>query len=142
MIRFTEGMKNLEDEATFFSLSSEYLEAAETLNKIPPTKVNYWIITYYLLGHSAELSLKSFLFKRGMSLKELRKIGHDLFELLDKAKNHGIQDFNSIRSLSPIYKSKKLEYRQRNIESFPPIDNLILEVKELHLMVFESISYF
>lgn len=133
-----------EDEATFFSLSGEFFEAAETLNRVSPTKVNYWVVTYYLLGHSAELTLKSFLFKKNTPLKELRGIGHDLSALIDKANEHGIQDLNlaSLRIMAPIYKAKKLEYRQRNREEFPPITSLIQEVKELRSIVFNHVSGF
>lgn len=131
-----------EDEATFFSLSGEYFEAAETLNRVPPTKINYRVVTYYLLGHSAELTLKSFLFKKNTPINELRRIGHDLSALIDKANEHGIQDFSSLRMMAPIYKAKKLEYRKRKKEEFPSITHLIQEVKELRSIVFDNVSEF
>ena len=131
-----------EDEATLYSLSSEYLEAAKTLNSVPPTKLQYGIVTYYLLGHSAELSLKSYLFKKGMSIQELRKFGHDLNLLLGKASEFGLKRFSSIQDLSPIYKAKKLEYRQRRRETFPSIDSLIEEISELQSMVFDHVCGF
>lgn len=131
-----------EDEATLFSMSGEYLEAAKTLNSVPPTKVNYRMVTYYLLGHAAELSLKSYLFKKEIDIKELRRIGHDLNSLSDKGSEFGLKSYSSIRDLSPIYKAKKLEYRQRSRENFPPVDRLIEEITELRSIisnhVFES----
>lgn len=131
-----------EDEATLYSLSGEYLEAAKTLNSSHPTKVTYGIVTYYLLGHAAELSLKSYLFKKEMSIQELRRIGHDLNLLLDKATEFGLKNFSSIRSLSPIYKSKKLEYRQNRREMFPSKDLLIEEIEELQSIVFNHVTEF
>lgn len=131
-----------EDEATFFSLSCEFLEAAETLNRTPPTKINYWIVTYYLLGHSAELALKSFLFKKDISIKELKKVGHDLNSLIEKSIEHGLQDFVALRKLSPVYKSKNLEYRKRQREEFPFVDDLIQEVKQLQSIAFNNASAF
>lgn len=110
---------------------------------MPPTKVNYGIIvTFYLLGHAAELSLKSYLFKKGLSVQDLRKVGHDLDSLLSKASELGLKSFSSIRDLSPIYKSKKLEFRQRSRETFPSVDSLIEEISELHSIVFDHICGF
>lgn len=131
-----------EDEATFFSLSGEYLEAAETLNSVPPTKINYWMVTYYLLGHSAELTLKSFLFKNQVQINELIKSGHDLSALISKANGFGLQDFILLRKLSPIYKAKGLEYRKSKKESFPSVDELIMEVRQLRSIVFNHVSEF
>lgn len=39
-----------EDEGTFYSLASEYLEAAITLFNTPSTRINYSVVIYYLLG--------------------------------------------------------------------------------------------
>jgi hypothetical protein len=131
-----------EDEATFFSLSGEYLEAAEILLKVPPTKVNYWIVTYYLLGHSAELSLKSFLFKQNVLINKLRKIGHDLNTLISECHELGLPDFVLLRELSQIYKEKGLEYRKSRKEYFPCTEGLISEVKHLRSIVFAHVSKF
>lgn len=131
-----------EDEATLYSLSREYLEAAKTLNGVPPTRVNYEIVTYYLLGHAAELSLKSYLFKKNISIKDLRKVGHDLNSLLGKAHEFGLKSFPSIRDLSPIYNAKKLEYRQRSRETFPSVDSLIEEISKLQSIVFDHVCEF
>ena len=131
-----------EDEVKLFSLSGEYLEAAKTLNSVPPTKVNHGIVTYFLLGHAAELLLKSYLFKKEIDIKELRRIGHDLNSLSDKGCESGLKSYSSIRDLSPIYKAKKLEYRQRSRETFPPIDRLREEITELRSIVFNHACEF
>lgn len=130
-----------EDEATLLSLSSEYLEAAITLNNVPPTKVNYWVVTYYLLGHAAELSLKSYLFKHELTTSDLKKVGHDLIGLMDKAIEFSPDDFdfNAIRELSPIYKGKDLEYRRKKKQMFPAVDTLIKEVKKLQSIAFNKV---
>lgn len=131
-----------EDEATMFSLSLEYLEAAEVLIKNPPTKVNYWIVIYYLLGHSAELALKSFMFKKDVSLEDLKKIGHNLNKLITKSHELGLPEFICLRKLSPIYSKKSLEYRRRKKESFPSAEALFSEVQQLHSLVFSHVSQF
>src|SRR5690606_22657738 len=118
------------------------LEAAKMLNSVPPTGVNYGIVTYYLLGHAAELSLKSYLFKNNTSIQDLRNVGHDLNLLLGKASEFGLKSFSSIRDLSPIYKAKKLEYRQRSKETFPSVDSLIEEISDLQSIVFDHVCGF
>jgi hypothetical protein len=62
----------VQDDYALFSLTDEFLEAAQVLQETQPVRVNYWSATYYLLGHSAELMLKAFLFKHGLSIKELK----------------------------------------------------------------------
>ena len=129
-----------EDEATFWSLSSEYLEAAIILKNTPPTKVNYWAVIYYLLGHAAELSLKSYLFKHEITTKDLKNIGHDLSGLLKKASEMGSENFDlkGIHELSPIYKSKDLEYRRKKNQTLPSVDGLIAEVRVLQGIAFNK----
>lgn len=133
-----------EDAATLFSLSGEYLEAAKTLNSVPPTRASYGIVTYYLLGHAAELSLKSFLFRknRNIGIQDLIQIGHDLSALIDKGSEFGLDNFAAIRNLSPIYKAKNLEYRKMRKESFPSIDDLLKEITDLRSIVFNHVFEF
>ncbi|PKH00893.1 hypothetical protein [Paraglaciecola sp. MB-3u-78] len=137
----TEG-DGSQDEATLWSLSNEFLEAAIVLKDAPKTKVSFSVATYYLVGHSAELSLKSYLFKQGLAVNDLKMIGHNLSNLIDKAMNYGLSDFGEIRALSVIYKNKGLEYLRRIKQSLPPIEHLINEVKKLQSQVFNNIVSF
>lgn len=75
----------------FWSHAEQYLLAAEKVKKpaIPQKgKSRFKLIlpAYYLVGHSIELSLKSFLSAKGYSHSELRKqkYGHDLESLLSE----------------------------------------------------------
>src|SRR5262249_21856654 len=44
-----------------------------------PTKMKFFMVTHFLLGHGIEVALKSVLLAHGCSLDELRKkFGHDL----------------------------------------------------------------
>tara|TARA_R110000868_G_scaffold381115_1_gene647494 strand:- start:33 stop:479 length:447 start_codon:yes stop_codon:yes gene_type:complete len=131
-----------EDESTLFSLSTEFLEAAITLQNTPPTKINYRSVSYYLLGHAAELSLKSFLFQQGLSSDDLKTIGHDLKRLIRKSKEKNISknaSFEQLNKLAKLYKRKELEYRTKSLKSFPNIEDLIAETKQLQAIVFDSI---
>ena len=74
------------------------------------------IATTYLYGHAVELAMKSMLAKSGLSFRELRSIGHDLEECLEKASlcPEGQYITQSLRGivglLNPEYEMKNLEY--------------------------------
>ena len=107
------------NQTTSFGLwrfSKEYLSAAVLVGADPEHEISP--VRHYLLGHSAELVLKAFLLARGVSLKELKTIGHDLERSLDRAKNLGLlnlvsippEEDYSVRLLSKTYKLKEHEY--------------------------------
>lgn len=108
-----------------WSDSNEMLEAARTLKTHSPRLIGP---KYYLLGHSFEVGVKSFLLAKGFSEEQLRKkIGHDLCKALAAATKVGIIDFyafseqelDSITQLNPYYRSKELEYRVTGFKSYP-----------------------
>ena len=131
-----------QDESTLFSLSAEFLEAALVLHTTPPVRVKYSSAAYYLLGHSAELMLKAFLFKHGQTISGLRKINHDLEKLASLAREIGLPhkvQLTQISSLASVYKDKSFEYRTRTKMMLPNLDLLIAEVKSLKSTVFDKL---
>lgn len=131
-----------QDHETLYSLSIEFLEAARVLHATPPTRISYSSIIYYLLGHSAELSLKAFLKQRGQSIDELKRIGHNLEELVKQAMKTGLTKNTSLSNviqLSTTYKDKNFEYRTRKNKNFPQLDLLLKEIEHLQSVVFEHI---
>ncbi len=73
----------------------------------------------YLLGHALELFLKSFLMKKGLSIKQLKdSFSHNIACLLEESLNHDIEDcFHisdelkaDIASFSKLYAAKDYEY--------------------------------
>jgi hypothetical protein len=131
-----------QDDGTLFSLSDEFLEAAKILQETPPVRVGYWSATYYLLGHSAELMLKAFLFKHGLSIKDLKKINHDLEKLATLARENRLPEkvgLIHVLHLAATYKDKGFEYRTRKKLTFPPIDLLTQEIKVLQSAVFDRL---
>ena len=109
----------------------------------PPTRVGYGTVIYYLLGHSAELTLKSYLFDHGITPEALKNdCRHNLEELIKTAKSCGLKKeicLSAISALSPIYKAKELEYRRRKRSTFPSEEDLIREIQELQNAVFGRI---
>jgi hypothetical protein len=135
---------NYEDEASLYSLATEYLHAAEILIETPVTKLNVSLVSYYLLGHAAELLMKSCLFKAGVPLKELKfDVGHDLKQLASRVQEIGLRPplaLPQIVALSTNYKAKSTDYRQLKAMSFPPRDLLLQEVRSLSSRVFSSVA--
>jgi hypothetical protein len=128
-----------QDDGTLYSLSDELLEAARVLQATSPTRVNFSSATYYLLGHSAELMLKAFLFKHGVSIDELKKIGHNLEKLVCHAKEKGLPEklqLQHILGLADTYKYKCFEYRVRKRETFPNLALITKEIEGLQSVVF------
>lgn len=135
-----------EDEASLFSLASEYLEAAEILDAAPVLKVNVSLVIYYLTGHAAELLLKSFLYKKGIALNDLRKeYGHNLKKLVVAARSRGLSgalQLDHIEMLSKHYAPKSTEYRQLVAAQYPPRDLLLAQVQALQSQVFNHVATF
>ena len=136
----------VEDEASLFSLASEYLEAATILDAAPVLKVNVSLVTYYLIGHAAELLLKSFLYKKGIAIKDLTKeYGHDLKKLVKATRSYGLSGtvpLDHVEALSKHYKAKNIEYRQLIASQYPPRDFLLAQVQALERQIFSHIATF
>jgi hypothetical protein len=137
---------DFEDEATLYSLSSEYLEAASLLVQTPPMRLNVSLVTYYLVGHAAELLLKSYLYKRGVTLKELKKTyGHGIDALVNQSRLEGLPSSIStqhIQEFAAAYASKRTEYRRTQGLYLPSLDDLLAETKALQSVVFDHIAEF
>lgn len=135
---------DFQDEATLFSLSSEFLAAAKRLTETPALQTNCATVTYFLVGHAAELLLKSFLFSHGDTIDDLRKrYGHDLGRLVKRARIRGLPEIvitTEIQKFSGAYNKKRMEYRKRTMLQLPPLDLLFDEVVRLQRLVFNRIA--
>ncbi|MEW8690331.1 MAG: hypothetical protein AB2535_04500 [Candidatus Thiodiazotropha endolucinida] len=98
------------------------------------------IVAYYLVGHSIELSLKSYLYAKNYNTNKLRnKYGHDLSKLLKECKKRMIgrevkikkKEAAGIDLLSVTYKSKKFEYLEYGSYSFPEYKFIFQVAKKL-----------
>jgi hypothetical protein len=131
-----------QDEETLFALSGEFLEAARVLQATPPTRIGYSSVIYYLLGHSAELMLKAFLYKHGQTIIDLRRLNHDLRKLASRAREAGLTDrvqLDQILCLGAAYKEKVFEYRVKRRNAFPSLDLLTKEIERLQSVVFDKL---
>ncbi len=120
-------MCSKEDEITFFVYADEFYFAAEQLEKSKnPGKVA--VASYYLYGHSLELAYKSFLYKKGMNLEQLKKIGHNLEKSLRKCRELEIDKsieidstyLEVVKGINKYYVTKEFEYMsktEKNVSS-------------------------
>ncbi|MEM7650536.1 MAG: hypothetical protein AAF204_00445 [Pseudomonadota bacterium] len=87
---------------------------------------------YFLLGHSIELSIKSYLRSRGCSVKEISSLKHDLSACLETAKSKGISgyfilsdEFNeTFHLINSLHKTTELRYIVTGSKCYPKFENL------------------
>lgn len=114
-----------------FLRGSEYFEAF----KITKDDDGLKYPTYFLLVHSMELFLKSFLAARGVTKRELKKahIRHDLEKLYERCTELGLPNVNHLRDFAREFKDKNSDHDFRYPTSFilrVPSPKLCIEVVE------------
>ena len=111
----------------------DFLDAALSADKDigmrPGYEIHAPVPVMYLVGHAIELSLKSFLAFKRVSLKELssRKYGHDLEACFKKARECGLlsiatfegSDIEGMKVLNKLYSTKQLNYIITGAKTFP-----------------------
>ena len=97
----------------------EFLEAAFAVDNFVGRKEGYEIFApipvLYLLGHGIELSLKAYLLQSGVALEELKRLGHNLSDCLDEARQFGLdrivsfeeQQEGAFKILDDLYSTKQ-----------------------------------
>jgi hypothetical protein len=135
-------METVENEYGFYSLASEFMEAAKILNNHTATKLKVDSVSLYLICHSAELFLKAYLFTYlGEESFLKNKYGHKLNKLIDAALENNLKvNLSTLHSISNVYQKKQLEYRQGKELKLASIDDLIIETEALSRKVFDVVS--
>lgn len=104
--------------------ANDYYQAYQSLTEAHPKDIELLAPKFYLLCHSLELCMKSWLRHEGHSTKQLRDFGHDLMaaltELIEKhdvtVAPAGIQ---SIDLANRYYDTKQYEYFIQGFKSLP-----------------------
>ncbi|SRR6266545_626820 len=94
----------------FLVYAREFLQAA--------LKTGSPLVRAYLLGHSLELVLKTYLLTTGYGEKEIRKLGHNLSRILAASKSAGVEKLvrispemeKDLAEFSTVYASEGLRY--------------------------------
>ncbi|MHB2016759.1 MAG: hypothetical protein ACYCW6_07410 [Candidatus Xenobia bacterium] len=88
-----------------------YAAAADAVNDKLPNALH---VLSHLLGMSAELALKAYLKHHGVSTRELRRLGHNLGALYEKAQTFGLAGTGSrnyrLRVLGANYEARCFAY--------------------------------
>ena len=105
------------------------LAADNKVGRRPGFEIIAPIPVMYLVGHSIELCLKSYLAFQGVPLSDLRtkKYGHDLVRCLKKAKELGLNthvkfddgEQHALAVLNELYSTKQLNYIVTGAKEFP-----------------------
>ena len=117
----------------FATGAKQYLDAAISVCK--PAVVmrersieNASFPAYFLIGRSIELSLKAFLFDRGVKINQLKKkYSHDLEKLISESRRRKLgrevklnkKQISAIKILNSPYKRKLLEYKEVGAYTLP-----------------------
>ena len=113
--------------------ADDFLEAAlavyEARGGTWPSNEVASVPVMFLVGQSLELSLKSYLLSKGVTLKEVRSkdLGHSLRANLKKAKGLGLltlvtleqEEIQAISTLDQLYASKQLQYIVTGAKQWP-----------------------
>ena len=117
----------------FWSYAKEFLSTANAVKNHSKSNIGkpdfkLLLPTYYLVGHSIELALKSFLLAKGYKITELRKkYGHNLEALLAEARRRKLgrhvklsrNEDKAIKLLSKTYYKKEFEYMEYGNYNLP-----------------------
>jgi hypothetical protein len=130
---------------SFLSTSKHFLYAAEIITDKYLSKRFYpepAKVIYYLIGHSLELCLKSFLHYKGRSVDELKnKFRHNLKKCLTASKQNGLNildkhEENAIIELNSYFEYKIVGYEETDFKLITPFvyfdigHKLIKEIKK------------
>lgn len=104
----------------------------------------------YMIGHSIELSLKSYLLYTGTSEDDLRTLyGHNLSKAFEAACNAGLKELATFEQtelevlniLNQLYKSKELNYIRTGYKKFPPFGPVEALAKKLLVAVSKEVGW-
>ena len=126
----------------------EFLEAALVVQRTIGQSSGYQIVppipVLYLIGHSIELSLKAFLLSRGLGLKQIKNLGHNLCDAFCESKEFGLLELVQINTveegafdfLNQLYKTKQFEYIVTGHKIFPTF----VLIESFSVKVFNAVS--
>lgn len=133
----------------FFVYASSYKRAAEALMEQRTSEL--MVPTIYLLSHSLELALKSFLLFKGLGAEDLgrKPFCHDVMHCLTEAEANGLFGSTSlsaseratVASASVMFEKKELNYFYEKAAVLPSMDTLQAALHAVLSAVFDRISH-
>ena len=133
-------MTELPDDSAynFVKAGKDFAEAAKILNRHCHNEP-FWP-TYFVACQALELYFKAFLRAKGMSLEDLKQVGHDLQRAFRKANELGFGKVvgvtgeveKTISMLSPIYLKRDFQYKGSGEWTLCGVDALISFLDRIH----------
>lgn len=125
--------------------AGDFLAAAKDFK--PPVN-RFSPVPYYLICHSIELSLKSFLFSAGFKKADRRRLNHDLERALQAAEYNGLSthlqatadDRKLILRANRLYSKKEFEYFESLETIYDPRDFELDALASFAHKLFEAIE--
>jgi hypothetical protein len=125
--------------------AGDFLAAARVF-ELPGTRFSP--VPYFLICHSIELSLKSFLFPAGFKKRDRRKLGHDLEAALHTAEECGLggylditsDDREIVRKASKPYSKKEFEYFESLETVYDPLPFELAALLSFAVRLYEAIE--
>lgn len=125
--------------------AGDFLAAAKDFK--PPVN-RFSPVPYYLICHSIELSLKSFLFTAGFKKADRRRLNHDLEKALRAAENNGLSthiqltadERGLLHKANRLYPKKEFEYFESLETIYDPHDFELDALASLARKLFEAIE--
>lgn len=114
---------------SFWRYGKEYFESYLILYEHYPEPMKLLGVKFFLLGHTIEALLKSYLLSKGLTESELKtkKYGHDLIKLFDKAAKSGInkvvayteEEIQLVALMNKYFINKEFQYPKLGSKQFP-----------------------
>lgn len=125
--------------------AGDFLAAAKVFE---PPENRFSPVPYYLICHSIELSLKSFLFSAGFKRRDRKRLNHDLEKALSSAEDSGLSahleitsnDREVLRKANRLYPKKEFEYFESLETIYDPHDFELDSLASFALRLFEAIE--
>lgn len=145
-----------EDRTTAIGLAryaQEYFDAALAADDVIGRRKGYEIVApapvMFLVAHSIELILKSYLRKAGLSLNDLKGISHNLMDCWGVCCNNGIQEVVNLDDeelgvlglIADLHVSTELRYIQTGYKTFPVFGPLESLAKKLLQAICPEVGY-
>ena len=131
--------------------AKDYFEGFKIISQKVPHGTSYnpmvklLPVKCYLVGHTLELLLKSFLLCSGVPLSNLKdKIQHDLMKCLEMANENGLNLVDNketaiIRVLNSCYKDKEFEYSKDGAMTIPHLKDIEDVVDKMLVLVEQKV---
>lgn len=125
-----------------FHYAEAYRTCAEALMRAPPPSLRFEDPMWFLAFHSLELYLKAYLRHSGMTVSAMRKVGHRLTALWDRATAAGLSCELDPRQMMQALDAGdliRIRYIETGMIRRPKAEDLMQFLEQLRVEVFRAL---